>query len=63
MNRNKMIKKISFNMTVVSGVLLGSIVLSDNYRLTPDITLLTGICVASSVTFVKTRRCCKKRDM
>lgn len=63
MNQNKIIKKISFNMTVISGVLLGGIVLSDNYKLNPDTIFLTSTCIASSVVFVKNRRNCKKRNM
>lgn len=63
MDKKRFIKKVSFDISVCSTVLLGGIVLSNNYKLSPETVFLTGTCIASSVVFVKTKRNCKRGGM
>lgn len=56
MNKNKVIKKISFNVVTISSVLLGGVVLSNNYKLTPEIVCLTGTFISSTCIYVKKRK-------
>lgn len=56
MDKNKFIHKISFNITTISSVLLGGIVLSHNYQPSPEVVCLTGTCLVSSYVFVKSKQ-------
>ncbi|MDD5888510.1 MAG: hypothetical protein PUC82_03360 [bacterium] len=60
MNEKQALKKISLNLTAISDILLGSIVLTGNYRFEPKIIALTATCLASNYTYIKVRKNTRK---
>lgn len=55
MIEDKKIKKITFNLAIVTDVLLGSIILTGNYRFEPKVIALTTACTLSNYAYIKTR--------
>lgn len=60
MLEEKMLKKVTLNLSAISNVLLGSIILTGNYRFEPKIIALTTTCIASNYAYIKVRKNTKK---
>lgn len=60
MLEEKMLKKVTLNLSTISNVLLGSIILTGNYRFEPKIIALTTTCIASNYAYIKVRKNTKK---
>lgn len=55
MTPKQAIKKITFNMSVITNILLGGVVLTGNYKLDTKNVVLTAACLASNYVYVKTK--------
>lgn len=53
MTEEKVLKKITFNLTVITDVLLGGIILTGNYRFEPKVIALTAACTLSNYAYIK----------
>lgn len=52
----KIINKLSLNIFVISGTILGGYVLSNNPIVSNEMVALTAACVVSGLTYVKTSK-------
>lgn len=60
MLEEKMLKKVTLNLSTISNVLLGSIILTGNYHFEPKTIALTTTCIASNYAYIKVRKNTKK---
>lgn len=51
--KNKIIKKLSINTSIVTGVLLGGYILSDNPILSKETLILSSLFTTSTVIYIK----------
>ena len=58
--KNKLIKKISINTSIITGVLLGSYILCNNPIKSKETLILSSIFTASTSVYIKKRRNNKK---
>lgn len=56
----KNLKKITLNLSVISNVLMGSIILTGNYKFEPKVMALTTACIASNYVHIKVKKNTKK---
>ena len=56
----KYIKKITLNLSIISNVLMGSIILTGNYKFEPKVMVLTTACIASNYIHIKVKKNTKK---
>lgn len=56
MIEDKKLKKITFNLAIATDVLLGSIILTGNYRFEPKVIALTAACTVSNYAYIKAKR-------
>ncbi len=55
MTEEKAIRKITFNLAAVTNILLGSVILTGNYRFEPKVIALTAACTLSNYAYIKTK--------
>lgn len=60
MNQRKAINKITFNLSTISNILLGGVVLTGNYRFEPKTITLTSTCLLLNYTYIKLRKNARK---
>lgn len=56
----KYLKKITLNLSVISNVLIGSVILTGNYKFEPKVIALTTACIASNYAHIKLKKNTKK---
>lgn len=56
----KYLNKITLNLSVISNILMGSIILTGNYKIEPKVIVLTTACVASNYAYIKVKKNTKK---
>ena len=56
----KYLNKITLNLSIASNVLMGSIILTGNYKFEPKVIALTTACIASNYAHIKVKKNTKK---
>lgn len=56
----KYLKKITLNISTISNVLMGSVILTGNYKFEPKVIALTTACIVSNYAYIKVKKNTKK---